>query len=200
MTPDPTVPYPWPYDGAVDPERLALVIAGAQAGWAARSGRAAEVASVLAELASAVRPAGGLVVAVRHSPPLRCRASLPPVRGSDGWQLLDLAGVDLAVDAAGVDGFYGGPLDAVLRAHGVDHLAVGGFGHELAVDSTLRSANDRGYECLLLADAVAPLDEATSARALASVTMSGGIFGAVGTSSFLLSALRRHDPTPEVVT
>ena len=56
---------------------------------------------------------------------------------------------------------------------------------------TVRSANDRGYECLTLSDATAPLDGATGARELHSVTMSGGIFGAVGTSDGLLAALER---------
>src|SRR5206468_5457058 len=104
---------------------------------------------------------------------------------------------DIVVDATGVDGFHGGPLDDVLRARGVDHLILGGFGHEAAVDSTLRSANDRGYECLVLTDGVAPFDDDLGAHALSSVTMSGGIFGAVGTSVELLSALR---PSTELET
>ena len=59
--------------------------------------------------------------------------------------------------------------------------------------STLRSANDQGYECLLLTDACAPLDPDTTSAALSMVTMSGGIFGALG-----LSADRavRHRPPP----
>ena len=190
---DSTVPYPWPFDGCLDPGRLALVVAGAQAGWAARSSRAADVATVLLAVASDFRARGAMVVVVRHgAPPGRPPRPFPPLPGEDAWRLtLPLRPSDVVVDASGIDGFHGGALDVVLRAKGVDHLVVGGFGHEAAVDSTLRSANDRGYECLVLSDGVAPFDEDTGAHALSSVTMSGGIFGAVGTSEALLAALHR---------
>ena len=60
---------------------------------------------------------------------------------------------------------------------------------ETAVYSTLGAANDRGYECLALADASAFHDAGVGPRALASITMSGGIFAAVGTTSALCDAL-----------
>jgi nicotinamidase-related amidase len=197
---DSTVPYPWPYDGSLDPTRLALVVAGAQAGWAVRSSRAADVATVLLAVAETVRSIGARVVVLRHAAvPGRRPTPLPPAPGDDGWRLAFAPRpTDLVVDATGIDGFHGGPLDGVLRAAGIDHLVLGGFGHEAAVDSTLRSANDRGYECLVLSDGVAPFDEVLGAHALDSVTMSGGIFGAVGTSDALLSALR-PSPTLEAV-
>ncbi len=68
-------------------------------------------------------------------------------------------------------------------------MLLAGFASELLLDSTLRSANDRGYECLTLSDAVAPFDPDVGERALASITMSGGIFGAVGTTAAVLDAL-----------
>lgn len=188
-----TVPYAWPYDGVVDPQRLALVVAGAQVAWAARSMRADEVSSVVLDVAGELRSAGALVVLLRHgAPPGRCRESpLPPAIGNDDWGLvLPVHPDDVVVDATGIDGFHASALDDVLRARGCDHLLLGGFGYEAAVDSTLRSANDRGYECLVLTDGVAPFDDDVGARALATVTMSGGIFGALGTSSALLGALR----------
>jgi nicotinamidase-related amidase len=187
-------PYPWPYDGQPDPDHLALVVAGAQTVWAARSTRAADVATILLGVAAELRAAGALVVLVRHGArPGRRPVALPPPPGSDDWRLaFDPEVADLVVDATGVDGFHGGPLDDALRSRGITHLVLGGFGHEAAVDSTLRSANDRGYECLVLTDGVAPFDKHLGARALHSVTMSGGIFGAIGSSSSLLSSLRPH--------
>jgi nicotinamidase-related amidase len=151
---------------------------------------------VLLAVAGAMREIGAQVVVVRHAAvPGRRSRPFPPVPGDDGWRLaFSPKPSDLVVEASGIDGFNGS-LDDVLRAHGVDHLVVGGFGHEAAVDSTLRSANDRGYECLVLEDGVAPFDDDLGAHALSSVTMSGGIFGAVGTSSALLSALR---PSPHL--
>ena len=68
---------------------------------------------------------------------------------------------------------------------------------EVCVHTTVREANDRGYECLVLSDGVAPFDDELGDHALSSVTMSGGIFGAVGTSVELLSALR---PSTELET
>jgi nicotinamidase-related amidase len=187
-----TTPYAWPYDGVLDADRLALVVAGAQVGWVARSRRAAEVASTIDVLRSTLRSAGATVVLVRHGGRAGRHRSrpLPPWVGDPDWPLaMEPAASELVVDAGGIDGFFAGPLDEVLRSRGIDHLALGGFGAEAAVDSTLRSANDRGYECLVLTDACAPFDDATGAHALASVTMSGGIFGAVGTAASLLSAL-----------
>jgi nicotinamidase-related amidase len=66
---------------------------------------------------------------------------------------------------------------------------VCGLGAETAVDCTVRSANDRGFECLTLTDAVAPHDPALAARTHHSITMSGGIFGAIGTTTDLLTAM-----------
>ena len=203
-----TRPYPWPYDGALSPRRLAFVVAGAQVGWAERSRHADRAAAVIHATAAELRRAGALVVAIRHTATGRDRGRngatpprppLPPRAGEGGWWLaLHADPADVVVDAAGVDGFHGGPLDGVLRTRGIDTLVLGGFGHEAAVDSTLRSANDRGYECLVLEDAVAPFDDDLSAHALDSVTMSGGIFGAVGSSHNLVSAVRRRVPMEAV--
>ena len=66
---------------------------------------------------------------------------------------------------------------------------LGGLGAEITVDSTLRSANDRGYECLALTDACAPLDPSSAPTRCSSIDMSGGIFGAVGTTSAVLDPL-----------
>ena len=93
------------------------------------------------------------------------------------------------VSAVGIDGFYGGPLDAVLRAGRRDQLLLVGLGLETTVHSTMRSANDRGYECLLVVDACAPLDPEVVPNAISMVEMSGGIFGAVGTTNNVLAAL-----------
>jgi len=188
-------PYPWPYDGDLDPRRLALVVAGAQAAFAGRSVGAGAVARTLAAVAAAVARAGGLVVHLRHASATRRPSGLPPPPGGAGWALATHpAPGDLVVDAAGLDGFFGSGLDAALRARGADTLVLAGFGAEAAVSSTLRGANDRGYECLTLADAAAPFDPATGARSLHTVTMSGGIFGAVAPAAALLAAL--PDPVP----
>jgi hypothetical protein len=170
---DGTDPYPWPYDGVLEGATLALVLVGWDDGWSDRCPGGLTVRARGEELAAAVVAHGGLVVTVSH-------------RGSAA---LGLAEVHHGVAAHGIDGFHGGPLDDVLRGAGCTHLLVGGFGLEGPVHSTLRSANDRGYECLLLSDASAPLTDDLAPSALSSVTMSGGIFGAVGTTPAVLAAL-----------
>lgn len=187
-----TQPYPWPFHGRLDPSRLALVTVGCQRWWADRTTGTEAALAALERAAAAVRHAGGLVVAVRHgrpSGPARHRIPLPRP-GEVGWEPLSLrVRGDVLVDATGVDGFFGSSLDADLRSLDRDTLVIGGLGLESAVYSTMTGANDRGYECLTLTDASAPHDAAVAERALCSITMSGGIFGAIGTTSALCSAL-----------
>lgn len=192
-----TDPYPWPWTGALDVSRTAVVVAGAQPAWIERSLDTERVAAVIATVAGAVRAAGGCALAIRHSSPPSERAAvspgpaLPPAPGTPPAEVVApiAACTDEIVDAAGINGFHGGRLDDELRRRGIVNLVLCGFGAEAAVDSSLRAANDRGYECLTLSDAVAPFDRHTGRHALCSITMSGGIFGAIGTSDCLLSAL-----------
>lgn len=195
-----TDPYPWPWNGVLDPVRLCLVVAGAQRVHVAASPTAHDVADVIDAVAVAVRRAGGTVCHLRHTAPTSVgagrRRPLLPELGEEGWApVLRPSHDDLVVTATGHDGFCGSGLDLELRARGIEQVVAVGMAAEVAVSCTVRSANDRGYECLTLSDAVAPLDPATGARELHSVTMSGGIFGAVGTSEALLSALDAlHQP------
>ena len=101
-----------------------------------------------------------------------------------------------SVTSAGWNGFYGSPLDSVLRRLGRTHLLMTGWWLETGVHSTLRSANDMGYECLTLADCCVPLGPETVAGAISSIQMSGGIFGATGSSADVLSLLPVLERTP----
>ncbi|HKY16108.1 MAG TPA: isochorismatase family cysteine hydrolase [Microthrixaceae bacterium] len=201
-----TVPYSWPWDGAFRPGRFVLLVAGAQQGMAQASLRATAVLTGIDQLAATVRSSGGLVCWVRHASIARDlarrhdavlgtphrRGGLLPVPGSAEWQwCVDPDPADVVVDAGGFDGFHDGPLDRVLRSLGSDLVGMCGLAHEVAVDSTCRSANDRGYECLTLTDLVAPIDPDTSAHALSSVTMSGGIFGAIAPAAALVDLFTR---------
>ena len=186
-----TLPYPWPWDGDLDPARLALVVAGSDHAWIGRSTDVETVASRIDEVATAIRRLGGLTVHVAHDPvaPGHPLAERAPDSGETARGSTVDASADLTVVAGGIDGFFASPLDQRLRRAGRDHLLLAGFGLEGPVHSTLRSANDAGYECLLLTDACASLDPSIRDAAIATVTMSGGIFGAVGTSTALRDAL-----------
>ncbi|MEU8196686.1 isochorismatase family protein [Microbispora amethystogenes] len=173
-----TTPYPWPWHGRLDPSRLALLAV------ACPDRPAGGMPGGMSGLEEAVRGAGGLVVRVGVRPPLRPAGppAAPPSTAPGAAPECDVA-------AAGWDGFHGSGLDDLLRAAGRDLLALTGCCLELGVHSTMRSANDRGYECLLVADACTAADPTLAEAALFMIEMSGGIFGAVGSSAALIREL-----------
>lgn len=180
-----TEPYAWPYDGRLDGHHLALVLAGWDEGWRGRAVPSADPAlgQRMLHLAATVAAHGGLVVAVAH-----------------GTAHLSISVPHRVVAAAGIDGFYGSSLDPLLRGEGRTHLLVAGHGIEGPVHSTLRSANDRGYECLLVADACSSLTDDLAEASAKTVTMSGGIFGAIGTTDAVHDALAPAPSTTPSVT
>lgn len=187
-------PYPWPYDGAAAPDRTAVVLVAVQAGMAPLCPDADSALGVMAGLSAAAREWGATVVATRHAAsPAQRRPGVLPAYGQSPWELLAGLTPDVVVDAFGVDGFSGSPLAECLVGLDVDHLIVCGLGQEGPVHSTLRSANDRGLECLLVIDGCAPLDRRLADAGVRIIEMSGGIFGAVATSNAVLSALATAD-------
>jgi nicotinamidase-related amidase len=183
-------PYPWPYDGVAAAERTAVLLVAMQAGLAPRCPGAAQTLGVIARLVAAAQKWGATVVATRHaaSPAQRRPGILPAYRAGD-WELLAGLHPDAVVDAFGIDGFSGSPLAECLAGLDVDHLIICGLGLEGPVHSTLRSANDRGLECLLVIDGCAPLDPGLEGPGVRIIEMSGGIFGAVAPSDAVLAAL-----------
>jgi nicotinamidase-related amidase len=80
-------------------------------------------------------------------------------------------------------------LDLVLRNRGIHSLVITAITTDVCVSTTMREANDLGYECLVLSDCTAATDYANHEAALRMVLMQGGVFGAVATSTSLLAAL-----------
>lgn len=64
---------------------------------------------------------------------------------------------------------HGADLDLILRTCGIRNLVLTGVTTDVCVHTTLRDANDMGYECLLLSDAMAATDPANHAAALSMV-------------------------------
>jgi nicotinamidase-related amidase len=114
------------------------------------------------------------------------------VRGEPGHDIVpDLApwSGEPVVDKPGKGAFYATELEHILRVRGIRSLIVCGVTTEVCVHSTVREANDRGFECLVLEDCVASYFPEFHDVALRMIAAQGGIFGWVSRSDALLGAL-----------
>jgi nicotinamidase-related amidase len=165
-------------------------------------------------LLEAARAAGLMVVHTRegHRPDL---ADLPPaklrrgnptlkigdpaamgrllVRGEPGHdiipELYPIAG-EPVIDKPGKGAFFATDLDAILKNHGIAQLIVCGVTTEVCVNTTVREANDRGFDCLVLEDCVGSYFPEFQEMGLKMIKAQGGIFGWVGRSEAVIAALR----------
>ena len=115
------------------------------------------------------------------------------VRGEYGHDIIDeLAPVagETVIDKPGKGAFYATDLTRVLTDGGIRSLLVAGVTTEVCVHTTVREANDRGYECLVLADCVGSYFPEFQSAGLDMIAAQGGIFGWVADSTNVVGALR----------
>jgi biuret amidohydrolase len=84
---------------------------------------------------------------------------------------------EVVIDKPGKGAFYATALGEILRLKGITHLLFAGVTTEVCVQTTLREANDRGYDCLLVEDATESYFPAFKAAALEMIRAQGGIVG-----------------------
>lgn len=221
-------PYPFDLDPAqaalliIDMQRDFLEPGGFGAALGNDPGVLARLIAPIGRLRAAARAAGMMVIHTRegHRPDL---SDLPPakrvrgrpvlaigdpgpmgrllVRGEPGHAIvaeLAPASDEPVIDKPGKGAFHATDLEAILRHRGIRQLVICGVTTEVCVQTTLREANDRGYDCVVVSDGTGSYFPRFHQAALEMITAQGGIFGWVAEAAAVIAALTPGNAGPAV--
>src|SRR5271155_1105858 len=114
------------------------------------------------------------------------------VRGEEGHDIIPELyplPTEPVIDKPGKGAFFATDLHAILQNLGIQKLVVTGVTTEVCVNTTVREANDRGYDCLVPTDCVGSYFPEFQEMGLKMIKAQGGIFGWVSDSARILAAL-----------
>ncbi len=211
-----------PYPFEFDPARASLLIIDMQRDFLEPGGFGAALGNDVLLLRRTIAPTRRLLEKARahtregHRPDLadlppakKARGKLPTgigdpgpmgrilVRGEPGHDIIPelrpLPG-EPVVDKPGKGAFHATDLDAMLKNRGITQLIVCGVTTEVCVNTTVREANDRGYDCVVVADCVGSYFPEFQEMGLRMIKAQGGIFGWVASSEDVMTALPAMAP------
>src|SRR6202011_3441699 len=186
-------PYPWPYDGDLRPANTALVIIDMQIDFCGIGGYVDRMGYDLSLTRAPIEPIAAVLAAMRrqgfhvfhtregHRPDL---ADLPE---NKRWRSRRIG--EPIIDKPGKGSFCATDLELMLRLRRIANLVLTGITTDVCVHTTMREANDRGFECLLVEDCCGATDRSNHQHAIKMIKMQGGVFGTVADSNSLLALL-----------
>jgi nicotinamidase-related amidase len=117
------------------------------------------------------------------------------VKGEPGWDIIPevapLPG-EIVIDKPGKGSFVGTNLDLILKTKGIQNIMLAGVTTDVCVHTTMRNANDMGYECMLLTDCCGATDPKNHDAAISMIQKQGGVFGTVSSSEKLIASLSKY--------